>query len=139
MKLSAVVVFVVIGISQMSVAASQEFAPGQTWTYQARPQDTASTVVIGVVEDHPDLGVVIHISIHNVHIGERITKIGHIPISPQALRSSVTQLRSESGNTEGIADGIAAWRKASGGVFTISVAEAVEYIEQISLGAVPVE
>ena len=132
MKLSAVAVFIVIGISQMSVAASQEFAPGQEWSYQARPQDTASTVVIGVVEDH-----VIHISIHNVHIGKRVTNIGHIPISPEALRSSVTQLRSETGDTEGIADGIAAWREANGGVFTISVADAVEYIEQIALGAGP--
>jgi hypothetical protein len=139
MKLSAIVVFIVIGISKMPIAASQEFTPGQEWSYQARTQDTASTVVIGAVEDHPDSGVVIHISIQNVHIGESVTKIGHIPISSEALRSSVTQLRSETGDTEGIADGIAAWREASGGVFTISVAEAVEYIEQISLGAVPNE
>ena len=92
-----------------------EFKAGQHWSYDTRPQDPESTLVIGRVEDLPKLGTVVHISVVDVNIAQPGSiDVGHAPAKPAAQ----------------FEDGYKAWLEAKGGVFTISVREGVEFVEQ---------
>jgi hypothetical protein len=44
------------------------FAPGQRWSYQTRPQDAGSTLTIMEIDQAPQLGVVIWVSVDHFHI-----------------------------------------------------------------------
>jgi hypothetical protein len=117
----------------------QSFQVGQEWSYQARAQDVA-TLLVGALEDHPKLGRIVHIAVDNVRVsnphadGGYSTEIGHIPISEAALRDSVTDLLASGKQVDEVAEGIKMWTEAPGGVFTISVSEAVQYIEDALVG-----
>jgi hypothetical protein len=123
--------------------ANQSFQVGQEWSYQARPQDVNSNLVVGAIEDHPEMGRIVHIAVSNVRVrnphanGGYSTVIGHIPMSDAALRNSVTELLASGQNVDQVAEGIKSWREAHGGVFTVSVSEAVQYIENALLGGRP--
>ena len=121
-----------------SVAGNKpEFAPNQEWFYHARPQDAGSTVVIGLIQDDPKLGRIIHIAVRAVNIrnsrvpGGVMTQVGHLPMSEAALAASVTQLKGIVAPPESVSVGVKEWERAKGGVFTISVAQAVNYVEQV--------
>jgi len=121
-----------------SVAGNKpEFAPNQEWFYHARPQDAGSTVVIGLIQDDPKLGRIIHIAVRAVNIrnsrvpGGVMTQVGHLPMSEAVLAASVTQLKGIVAPPESVSVGVKEWERAKGGVFTISVAQAVDYVEQV--------
>jgi len=124
--------------------ANQSFQVGQEWSYQARPQDVNSSLLVGAIEDHPQMGRIVHIAVNNVRVrnphanGGYSTEIGHIPTSEAALRDSVTKLLASAQQVDQVAEGIETWRSAQGGVFTVSVSEAVQYIEDILVGGQPV-
>ena len=124
--------------------ANESFQAGQEWNYQARVQDANSTLLVGAVEDHPQLGRIVHITVRNVRVrnphanGGYSTVIGHIPISEAALRDSVTELVASGKQTGDVAEGIKTWREAQGGVFTTSVSQAVQYVEDVLVGGEPV-
>jgi hypothetical protein len=124
--------------------ANQSFAAGQEWSYQARTQDLNSTLLIGALEDHPELGRIVHIEVGDVRVrnphaeGGYSTVIGHIPMSEAALRNSVSELLASGQQVGQVAEGIQTWREAQGGVFTVSVSEAVQYIEDALVGGEPV-
>src|SRR5262245_54134740 len=106
------------------------FAPNQEWAYRSRPQDAGPTLVIGLIEDHPKMGRVIHITVRNVNIKssrapEFVTHgIGHFPMSEAALTASVTRLIGVVDPPPSVLVGVKSWQAAQGGVFTITVAEA---------------
>jgi len=112
----------------------RRFAPNQEWAYRTRPQDADSTLVIGVIEDHPKLGSVVHIAIRGVNLGPPdgmlTTEIGHAPISANALAESVTDLLGVAPQPQSVLEGIKVWKEAKGGVYTISVSEIVETAQQ---------
>jgi hypothetical protein len=122
------------------MASSVDFAPSQEWQYKTRSADINSSLVIGGLETHEKMGDIVHIAIKNVRVanpdadGGFSTHISHIPISPPALRASVINMVNSDTEADGITEGIAAWREANGGVFTISVAEVVQYIEELLSG-----
>jgi len=132
----------VIALSILVSAAVQppsieRYAEGQVWEYRTRPGDEGSLLKIQRVEPYPNAPAgdalrVYHISIIGVRLGPEHapTDLQHLPVSEVTLDASVTR-RSESTAAFPTSDeGIAEWRAAQGGVFTISVAEIVGIVDQ---------
>jgi hypothetical protein len=96
-------------------------------------------LVIGKIEQLEGLGEIVHITVYQVVL-ERpgfptgATKIGHMPLTRDAVERSVrTLVRTREAAPE-FAGGYSAWRAAvdagRGGVFNESVSKAIEYIAE---------
>jgi len=113
------------------------YATGQVWQYRTRPGDEGSLLKIQQVEAGGDAGPICHISIIGVHVGPdgTINDIAHAPVSATTLDKSVTELAKTSARFQDVKPGIADWRAAKGGVFTLSVAEIVDTIDGVARNA----
>jgi hypothetical protein len=74
------------------------FAPGQRWSYKTRPEDGGSTLTIMEIDQVPELGVVIWVSVDHFYIpafpmgpSERFAS-GGFTVTREALEASVIQL-----------------------------------------------
>jgi len=129
----------ILGILLSLTTSAEEFAVGQIWDYQTRAHESGAQLTV-VKIDQLQGEDIIHISlsglqIKNPHAPSGVGKeVSHIPISPEALRASVTKLNGQTTQLPDFQAGYDQWRAAfdagQGGYFTISVAECVEYIEQ---------
>jgi hypothetical protein len=112
------------------------FHPGDVWTYKTRPEDSGSTLTILKVESLEKVGVVVHVRVDKLHMhtadGSDINSIGHMPLARQALAQSVIQ-KKNSGPVPDFADGYNRWAQACGGVYSISVSEAVAADQEVLL------
>jgi hypothetical protein len=107
------------------------------WAYKTRPQDTGSLVKIQKIEEAPP-GTIYHISLIGIHIRpDEASVLQHAPVSRQTLDASVTKQVSDPGTFPDATSGIAQWRNAHGGVFTISLAEIADVITQTVSGQQP--
>lgn len=124
----------------MTTATAQQFTEGQVWEYSPRPNEKGSTLLINKVESDPKLGAIFHISVRAVKVKNNrapsgvTTELSHFPVSGKTLQVSVTKLLRKELPNPAYLEGYATWRKAfkegDAGVFTISVAEIVEFIEK---------
>jgi hypothetical protein len=120
----------------MSREGEERFRAGQVWRYHTRPGEEASRATILRVENDPKLGAVVHIGVSALKLktpsGPQ-NAIGHLPFAASALESSVVEMVSEGPPPE-LPEGYRVWRQAfesgKGGVFSISVAEAVSFVEK---------
>ena len=109
------------------------FKPGQVWSYRNRPGESSSTLTILQIDRTEKSGVIIHVrvdglSAHNPH-GDLVPSVEHMPFTRDAmLLSTVRLLRTESSIP--MLEGYENWRSACGGVYTISVADAVSVMEK---------
>ena len=111
-----------------------KFAPGQAWQYKTRPHEEASTLTILKVESVPKLGTIIHIRVEKIRLknctgGPEPDKFEHMPFSREAIEQSATKLIKER-SVPDFQAGYDEWRKACGGVYTISVAAAISVGEE---------
>ena len=116
-----------------------EFKVGQVWNYKTRPTEINSTLTICKVEVVGKLGTVIHINIADVKIKSPqnkdgfVTKISHLPFAESSVKQSVTQMIKEGAALPDYREGYESWRGAveggKGGIWTISIAEAVAAME----------
>lgn len=117
-------------------ASKQTFRAGQEWRFAGRPSDPKPTLVIVKVEALPKVGDVVHISVRGVQIRNSrapagyVDSLPHLPFSPAALQRSVTSLVADSVALPNFEPGYEKWRQDQGGVFTISVREALDLAEQ---------
>ncbi|WP_294071889.1 hypothetical protein [Sphingomonas sp.] len=111
-------------------AAPSSYAEGQVWQYKTRPQDVGSLLKIQKIEASRT-GTIYHISLIGIHIrpGE-VSVLQHAPVSQQTLDASVTQRVPDPGTFPDASGGIAEWRQAHGGVFTISISQIADVITQ---------
>jgi hypothetical protein len=116
-------------LSQPAVA-QERYAVGQVWEYTNRPQDGGSLIKIQRIEELPGLGTVYHISMIGVRIGGEPQAAGHLPVSRKTLDASVIRLSGSAAEFPDASEGIAEWRKAKGGVFTITLAEIADVLEK---------
>jgi hypothetical protein len=112
-----------------TAASDAKFRPGQVWEYNTRPHEKGSTLTILKIESLPKLGVIVHIRLDKVRLrnctgGPEPDNFQHMPFAREALDRSVTKLVKE-GDVPEFKDGYGEWRKDCGGVYTITVAEAV--------------
>jgi len=121
---------------------SEKFSIGQVWRYATREGEEESRVHIGMIEAMANGDVIVHIKITGLHLrapgGSEGSVVGHMPLTEQALEKSVTELTGETADLEGLEGGHATWleayRSGKGGVFTLSVAEAVDLIQRMISG-----
>jgi len=113
-----------------------EFKVGQVWNYRTRPGEETSTIVVLKVETAPGWKSIVHIGVTDLKI--KTFKgiqdaIPHMPFDEAAVKNSVTTKVSDIGKLTDFQEGYGLWREAAssgkGGVFTISVAEAVTAVE----------
>jgi hypothetical protein len=115
---------------------ASEFKVGQVWNYKSRPGEEGSTLVVLKVETAPGWNTIVHVGVLGLKIkgpkGDQDT-IPHMPFDEAAVKESVTAKVAENGKLTDFREGYGLWNAAAssgkGGVFTISVAEAVAAIE----------
>lgn len=109
-----------------------EFREGEAWTYDTRPGEEGSFIIVGRLGEVEGEEVV-HIQIHGVDVGTRAgrTLIGHVPISRASLSRSVRRRTTGRMNDEVFEEGFRMWSDARGGLFTESVRDIVNLIQGI--------
>ena len=105
---------------------------GDVWEYKARPQDKGSLILIHSIEKDPKGAPIYHLGMVGLRFEgmEGPQPVGHLPVSRATLDASVTRRSAEKPFFMDVEAGIAQWREAKGGVFTISLAEIADVIEK---------
>lgn len=117
----------------------EKFKIGQIWQYKTRKGEEESRVIILKVDKFEN-EIIVHVSVLNAKIknsqikGGISNEIGHLPFSRESIDKSLTKLESSNNELPDFIDGYKQWKKAfnsgKGGVFTVSVMEAIDYVEQ---------
>ncbi|WP_313003758.1 hypothetical protein [Chryseobacterium gleum] len=125
-----------------SCAKKDQYRVGQQWNYKTRPTEKSSTLTILKIEDYPETGKVIHISVSGLKMKNPASPTGyaenlsHLPLSEEALNKSITTLKNETGKKPDSLemDGYSYWKKefdkGNAGIFTIPVSEIVSTMEK---------
>jgi hypothetical protein len=102
------------------------YQEGQVWHYRTRPGEERSLVKIQRIEESPDADeTIFHISL--IRLAWRFgDALPHAPVSRSTLDRSVTHLAAVFPDFPSVEEGIAEWKRASGGVYAVSLAEIVE-------------
>ena len=122
-----------------------KYSRGQVWSYRARPSEEKSRLYIVRVDTNQKLDNIYHIFVDNLSLKNPHAETGiqdvlpHAPVSGKTLDASVIDLiETRDTNLPNISEGYKIWREAfdkgEGGVFTIPVAEIIQYIEDIVNG-----
>jgi hypothetical protein len=111
----------------------KKYHPGQVWQYKARPDEQNSRITILKVESLPKVGTIIHVRVDDIRLinctgGPEPDKFEHMPFTKDAIERSVTKLRKDSAEIPSLG-GYEQWRADCGGVYTITVAEAIKVSE----------
>ena len=137
-RLSAVLHALIAVMGLSGFAEPDRYAAGQVWEYRTRPGDEGSLLKIQRIEAMPGdkMGPVYHISVIRFRFRnpEMQPVLQHSPVSRQTLDASVTRLGDPGIEFPDPTGGIAQWKADNGGVFTISVAEIIELIDQQTAG-----
>jgi hypothetical protein len=140
MKISAYILFLLFGAAlcpaKDNVCTSPEpvhdskFRPGQVWFYKSRAGEEKSFITILRIESLPKVGTIIHVRVDKIRLrnctgGSEPDTFEHMPFTRDALERSITKLQKESSDIPAYQAGYDEWRAACGGVYTVTVAEAV--------------
>ena len=132
---TAIAAFATIGAEAKPIA----FKPGHVWEYKTRPQDAGSLVKIQKISRDRVLGTIYHVSL--VGLKTRNAQFDgvlmHAPVTYGVLERSATRRFVGAATFPSADEGIAEWRKAEGGVFTISLAQIAELIDGQTAGVAP--
>jgi hypothetical protein len=116
-----------------SKVVDEKFKAGQVWTYENRPGEARSTLTILQVDRLEKLGIVVHIRVDGLQMhnpaGDLVPSIEHMPFTRDAMLISITHLVRTEASVPTL-EGYEQWRHACGGVYTISVADAVTVAEK---------
>ncbi|MDP3543655.1 MAG: hypothetical protein Q8T11_14395 [Elusimicrobiota bacterium] len=123
----------------LTAGTSDRFSVGQVWTYETRPSESDSRLVIGRIDSINGQNI-IHIKITGISLknpmrpGAPQSQLPHAPISETALMNSVIAKVDGSNDLSGFHAGYddwhAAFMKGKAGWFTISVADISATIEE---------
>lgn len=120
----------------------QEYVVGQVWNYDTRESESESKLKIIAIDQHEKLGTIISVTIDGVLLGSQppngihteMSQIGHMPFSKEAMDISVLEI-SEIDNVENDMEGYELWKNAlkdnNAGIYTISVKEAIDALEEM--------
>ncbi|AHM59248.1 hypothetical protein D770_04905 [Flammeovirgaceae bacterium 311] len=121
-----------------SLMNDYKYQAGQVWQYETRKHEENSTLEILQV-DMGERDTIVHIALHhlrlkNPHTENSITdELPHLPMSVTSIDASVMQLV-ESKEPPHIPEGYYLWKEAyetgKAGVYTLSVKEAVNAVEE---------
>jgi hypothetical protein len=127
-------------LSMFGFANATEYSEGQVWSYKTRSGEENSTVLINKIELNEKLGKIYHISLNEVKVknphiaGGLSSDLPHFPVSEETLKKSLTKHIGNRAPNPDYIEGYNTWKAAfdagEAGIFTISVSEIVEFIEQ---------
>jgi hypothetical protein len=119
-----------------------KYRVGQEWNYKTRPGEENSILKILKIEEYPDYGKVIHISVNGLkmknpqHPKGIADRISHLPVTEEALDKSVIRIKNDTRQMPDSleTDGYSYWKKefdkGSAGVFSTPVSEIVNVMEK---------
>ncbi len=125
---------VLIGVL-MAADQSTALEVGQEWEFAGRPADPHPTLVIVRIETVSKLGELVHVSIRGVRITNPHApngfseEVAHMPFLRGALAGCLTRLAQDSVALPAFESGYDEWKQARGGAFSISVREALDFVE----------
>ncbi len=122
-----------------------KFKVGQIWNYETRKGEENSKIQILKVEKYEKDGIIIHIYVNELKVKNPnrpsgfSDDIGHLPLSKDALLKSVTTLVSENNELPDFMEGYNNWKDAfdnnTGGIFSITVKDVIQYVEEVMSNA----
>ena len=122
-------------------AIRSKYQVGQVWSYKARLPDIGSTFTVVKVDSDDVLGNIIHISVLDLNLqnprvpGGVTREFPHLPMSEAAVDQSVVNLIGENAELPDYVEGYKVWRhgfdKQEAGIFTMTVAECLDIVEQM--------
>ncbi len=112
-------------------ASIQKYQPGQVWAFKDSESEPDARVTVLRVDHIDTQGTVVHISVSGINLPNGGTVIGHMPFTEAALNQSVTTLLRSDAPLPDFKAGYEQWRWGGGGIFTISIAEAIDGIRQM--------
>lgn len=126
-------IFLLVALSGQSPMTP--YTEGQVWEFKTRAGDEGSLLKIQRIDRDPAFaksGPVYHISVVGFRLRNPtiVPMLPHAPVSRATLDASVTRLSNSTPEFPPVDAGIAEWRQANGGVFTISIAEIIEVLDQ---------
>lgn len=117
------------------------FEVGQIWSYENRQGEANSTIQIVEIDKYVNQEAIIHISVNGLNLKNTTVEggisetIGHLPFSRKAFEESITKLVKSDEKLTDFEEGYMNWKEAfetgKGGIFTISIKEAINYVEEI--------
>lgn len=121
--------------------AKSKFKVGQMWSYKTRPGEGNSYFIVTKVETHQKLGIIVHIGVQKLKMKNPQSpdglseNVGHMPFAEAALSKSTLKILKKKVDLPDFEDGYQTWRKGfdagRAGVFTVTLAEAVKFMEAI--------
>jgi hypothetical protein len=126
----------IFGIASSTRASDSVLRVGDCWTYNTRPGEEASFLVIRKIERLPKLGDVVHISLFGLRIKNPTAprgytdQAGHLPISESSLKASLKKKIKREIQEADWQEGYKMWIDAQGGAFTKSVSDCVDLMEE---------
>jgi hypothetical protein len=116
--------------AQPTVVDDPTYKPGQVWSYKTRPGEEESTITILRVETTPKLGTIVHVQIQkwkleNCKGNKGDSTMDHAPFSKAAIDKSVVKLLRTEKDIPDFDEGYKDWLSHCGGVYTMSVADAL--------------
>jgi hypothetical protein len=123
--------------STLKDTTESKYKVGQIWSYKTRPNEKKSSFIVLKVENHPKLGNIIHIALRDLKMkkpnGDYIETAGHLPFAEEAINRSAVKLLKEKVDLPEFEEGYGIWREAfdvgKAGIYTITIAEAVDVME----------
>jgi hypothetical protein len=118
-----------------SVVQDEKYRPGQIWQYKTRSGEESSTVTILRVESLPTDGVIVHLRVDRIRLknctgGPEPDKFEHMPFAKEAIGRSLIRMLKAASKVPDFENGYKQWQEDCGGVYTITVAEAIAVAEQ---------
>jgi hypothetical protein len=126
--------------SREADAVEPDFRAGDIWRYHTRSSEPDSTLTVLRVDRDAGSGNIVHLRVDGLRIRNPHHPAGfsgeimHMPFEPAAVARSVTVRLERDAAVPDFAEGYAEWRRAfdadEAGVFSVTVAEAVEVMER---------
>ena len=110
--------------------APTRLRPGQVWSLADERYPTAQVIIGRLEKVGPD--EVVHVSVLGVPVtkpdgGLKLIVFGHMPFTEEAVRRSVgRRIKARGPLYSGFEEGYSEWRRAKGGVFILSIGDAIE-------------
>ena len=118
---------------------AMKYKPGQVWSYDARPGEEKSYFIVLKIESDSELGTIVHLALRGLKMKNPRSpdglseNVNHMPFSLEAINRSAIKLLQEKADLPPFEEGYKLWREAfdakRAGIYTISVAEAVNVME----------
>jgi len=124
--------------SALRDTTESRYKVGQVWSYKTRPNENKSSFIVLKVENNPKLGNIVHIALRELRLkkpnGDFIETARHLPFAEESINKSIVKLLKEKAELPDYEEGYGLWREAfdsgKAGIYTITIAEAVEVMER---------